>query len=57
MEKAKAAAAKPTFVEVVAEAVESPAIVVRVAGAAIEVQAGFDVELLRQIVTALGGSA
>ena len=57
LEKAKSAASKPTFVEVVAETIESPSIVIRVGGAAIEVQAGFDVELLRQIVTVLGDGA
>lgn len=56
----RAAAAKsspmlrPTFIEVVAERAERSTIVVRVGGAEIEVHAGFDAQLLREVAEALG---
>ena len=46
---------KPTFVEVVAERVERAPILVRVGVAEIEVHAGFDARLLRELAEALGG--
>jgi hypothetical protein len=57
----RAAAAKaapsPTFVEVVAERSTPSAIQVRVGAAEIEVRAGFDARLLREVVDALGGES
>ena len=52
-----APAMRPTFVEVVPERAEreSSAILVRVGVAEIEVRAGFDAWLLREIAEALGG--
>ena len=44
-----------TFVEVVAERAERSTILVRVGVAEIEVHAGFDARLLREIAEALGG--
>lgn len=45
----------PTFVEVVAERAERSTILVRVGVAEIEVHAGFDARLLRELAEALGG--
>ena len=45
----------PTFVEVVAERAERSMILVRVGVAEIEVHAGFDARLLRELAEALGG--
>jgi hypothetical protein len=57
----RAAAAKaapaPTFVEVVAERSMQSVIRVRVGAAEIEVRAGFDARLLRQVADALGGES
>jgi len=53
---AKAAPA-PTFVEVVAERSTPSAITVRIGAAEIEVRAGFDARLLREVVDALGGES
>ena len=50
-----AAVIRPTFVEVVAERAERSAILVRVGVAEIEVHAGFDARLLRELAEALGG--
>ncbi len=44
----------PTFVEVVAERTARSAILVRVGAAEIEVRAGFDARLLREVARALG---
>jgi transposase-like protein len=52
--KAEAAPA-PTFVEVVAERSTRSTIRVRIGAAEIEVRAGFDARLLREVVDALGG--
>jgi len=49
-------APRPTFVEVVAERAERSTILVRVGVAEIEVHAGFDARLLREVAEALGGS-
>jgi transposase-like protein len=46
---------KPTFVEVVAERAERSTILVRIGVAEIEVRAGFDGRLLREVAEALGG--
>jgi len=46
---------RPTFVEVVAERAEHSTILVRVGVAEIEVRAGFDARLLREVAEALGG--
>ena len=46
---------RPTFVEVVAERAERSTILVRVGVAEIEVHAGFDARLLRELAEALGG--
>jgi transposase-like protein len=46
---------KPTFVELVAEPSERSTILVRVGVAEIEVRAGFDTRLLREVAEALGG--
>ena len=48
---------RPTFVEVVAERAERSPILVRVGVAEIEVHAGFDARLLRELAEALGGGA
>lgn len=54
----RAAIAAPTFVElIVGKPVSALTMMVRVGVADIEVQAGFDRELLRDIVTALGTAA
>ena len=45
----------PTFVEVVAERAGRSTILVRVGVAEIEVHAGFDARLLREVVEVLGG--
>ena len=45
---------RPTFVEVVAERAERAPILVRVGVAEIEVHAGFDARLLRELAEALG---
>ena len=45
----------PTFVEVVPERTELSTILVRVGVAEIEVHAGFDARLLRELAEALGG--
>ncbi len=45
----------PTFVEVVVERAERSTILVRVGVAEIEVHAGFDARLLRDLAEALGG--
>ncbi|MEO8699131.1 MAG: hypothetical protein ABI867_03780 [Kofleriaceae bacterium] len=47
---------RPTFVEVVAERVAPSTILVRVGVAEIEVHAGFEARLLRELAEALGGS-
>lgn len=47
----------PTFVEVVAERAEKSKLLVRVGVAEIEVRAGFDAALLREVAEALGGGA
>lgn len=47
----------PTFVEVVAERAALSTILVRVGVAEIEVRAGFDARLLREVVESLGGNA
>jgi|SRR5579883_2459417 len=52
-----AAAPPPTFIELVTPKVAEACLVVRVGVAEIEVHAGFDPELLRAIVAALGGAA
>jgi hypothetical protein len=44
----------PTFVEVVAERAVRSAILVRVGAAEIEIRAGFDARLLREVARALG---
>jgi len=49
--------AVPTFVEVMPETAERAKLTVRVGAAEIEVEAGFDAQLLRQVVVALGGQA
>ena len=46
---------RPTFVEVVVERAERSMILVRVGVAEIEVHAGFDARLLRELAEALGG--
>ncbi len=46
---------RPTFVEVVPERAEHSTILVRVGVAQIEVHAGFDARLLRELAEALGG--
>ena len=46
---------RPTFVEVVAERAERSMILVRVGVAEIEVHAGFDARVLRELAEALGG--
>lgn len=51
------AVATPMFVEVVVDREVSSPLVVRVGGAEIEVRAGFDRELLRDVVAALGADA
>ena len=58
----KAAAApsptpKPRFVKAVVHRVEPPAIRVRVGVAQIEIHAGFDARLLREVAAALGDDA
>lgn len=52
---AESAVMRPTFVEVVAERAERSPILVRVGVAEIEVHAGFDARLLRELAEALGG--
>jgi hypothetical protein len=47
----------PTFVEVVAEREMRSTILVRVGAAEIEVRAGFDARLLREVVDALGSES
>ena len=55
---ATTATAAPTFVRVVRHReIEAAAIVVRVAGAEVEVRRDFDAELLREVVEALRGDA
>jgi hypothetical protein len=56
---ARALSAPPTttFVEVVAEREMRSTILVRVGAAEIEVRAGFDARLLREVVEALGADA
>jgi transposase-like protein len=46
-----------TFVEVVAERAAPSTIQIRVGAAEIEVRAGFDARLLREVVEALGGDS
>lgn len=48
---------RPMFVELVAKREVSSTILVRVGVAEIEVQAGFDAQLLREVAEALGGDA
>ncbi|MDQ3341931.1 MAG: hypothetical protein M4D80_42840 [Myxococcota bacterium] len=48
---------KPRFVEAVVDRVEPPAIRVRVGVAQLEVRAGFDARLLREVAAALGDDA
>lgn len=50
---AKALPAAPTFVEVVAERAARSAVRIRIGAAEIEVRAGFDAQLLREVVSAL----
>ena len=50
-----AAMTRPTFVELVAERAVRSTIVVRAGVAEIEVHAGFDARMLREVVEALGG--
>src|SRR4051794_36288329 len=52
-----APAPTPTFVEVVAERATRAAIAIRIGAAEIEVRAGFDAQLLREVVDALGGES
>lgn len=47
----------PTFVELVPERTEGLGLRVCVGRAEIEVRAGFDAQLLREVVAALGGDA
>jgi hypothetical protein len=47
----------PTFVEVVPERTEGRGLRVCVGRAEIEVRAGFDAQLLREVVAALGADA
>ena len=47
----------PTFVEVVAERTARSAMQIRIGVAEIEVHAGFDAQLLREVVDALGGAS
>ncbi len=54
---ALALAPQPTFVELVTRAAPRAAMVVRVGSAEIEVHAGFDARLLREVAEALGGEA
>lgn len=51
---ARASIASPTFVELTVDRAPSAPLVVRVGVAEIEVQAGFDRQLLRDVVAALG---
>ena len=51
------AASRPTFVELVPASGREARLVVRVGGAEIEVEAGFDAVLLRAVVAALAGDA
>jgi transposase-like protein len=48
---------KPRFVEAVVERAEAATIRVRVGVAELEVRAGFDAKLLREVAAALGGDA
>jgi transposase-like protein len=48
---------KPRFVEAVVDRVEPPMIRVRVGVAQLEVRAGFDARLLREVAAALGDDA
>jgi transposase-like protein len=52
-----AQAPTPTLVEVVPEHATSSVIHVRIGAAEIEVRAGFDARLLREVVDALGGES
>ena len=54
---ATATTATPMFVEVVPERAARATIVVRVGGVEIEVRAGFDAQLLREVTAALGADA
>ena len=56
-EREVAPTTRPTFVEVVAERAERTTILVRVGVAEIEVHAGFDARLLRELADALGSDA
>lgn len=47
--------ARPQFARLVPSDARGATVVVRVAGAAIEVRPGFDAELLRQVIAVLGG--
>jgi transposase-like protein len=47
----------PAFVEVVAERASRSEIVLRIGAAEIEVRAGFDARLLREVIEALGGES
>lgn len=53
----RASTRKPRFVEAVVERAERSTIRVCIGAAAIEVCAGFDAELLREVAAALGGDA
>jgi transposase-like protein len=53
----RTAIASPTFVELIVDHRVSAPLVVRVGAAEIEVQAGFDRQLLRDVVAALGTAA
>ena len=57
MRQAPSGTAMPTFVEVVPERTEGRGLRVCVGRAEIEVRAGFDAQLLREVVAALGADA
>lgn len=58
MRAAKAAVpSQPTFVRVVPSSTVATALAVRVGAAEIQVRRGFDPELLRAVVAAIGGQA
>jgi len=50
------ARAQPTFLELVTSSAGGTTVIVRVGPAEIEVRAGFDRDLLRAVVTTLGGA-
>jgi transposase-like protein len=57
MRAAKALPPAPAFVELVAERATRSAMRIRIGAAEIEVRAGFDARLLREVVEALGGES